>query len=196
MDGLAKLNVKWGCETRVDFVDKDLLRRMKDAGCVLIRYGIESFNQKSLDLLGKKLDVTKMLNNLELTFDIGIREVRCSFMIGIPGENPEDIENTFKWCRKFPTMKARFWALHPVPGTYLYENMQKYGIGFQERIFQTDHSNIFTGQLSNQEINTLITQAHNEFGNPLEFSHSDFSSIILRDENGNISRGLAGILQG
>ena len=50
---LKELNIEWTCQTRLDSVDRKLLQTMYDSGCTIIRFGIESFNDKSLKLLKK-----------------------------------------------------------------------------------------------------------------------------------------------
>ena len=54
-DGMLQkgLKIHWTCETRVNLVDRELLRHMKQAGCYAISYGIESASQKILDALDK-----------------------------------------------------------------------------------------------------------------------------------------------
>jgi radical SAM superfamily enzyme YgiQ (UPF0313 family) len=52
--GLCKLmieqniNIRWTCNSRVDYVDEELLTMMGKAGCWLISWGIESGNEQIL----------------------------------------------------------------------------------------------------------------------------------------------------
>lgn len=179
LDILKELKIIWGCETRIDFIDKELLLKMKESGCELIRFGIETFNQKSLDLLRKNFDAQKAIENLNIVSKIGFKEIRPSFIIGVPGETQQDIENTLNICRRFKNIKYRFWSLSPVLGTELYNNMDSYGIKIKKNVCQSTYSNIETSTLSNEKINNLLVKIYAEFQHPLSLYHRDFSDICL-----------------
>ncbi len=51
------LKIKWFCDSRVDLVDKELLKLMKKAGCIGISFGVESGSNKILNLMNKKITV-------------------------------------------------------------------------------------------------------------------------------------------
>ncbi|RCX21011.1 radical SAM superfamily enzyme YgiQ (UPF0313 family) [Anaerobacterium chartisolvens] len=179
LSGLKDLGIVWGCETRIDAVNDDLLFRMKESGCELLRFGIETFNQKSLDIIGKKFKADLAVENLKKVIDMGFYEIRCSFMVGIPGESVDDVKNTISICRQLKSMKSRFWALAPVIGTEIYNNMEKYGIKFINQVFNSTYSNIETTSMTNTEINNLLEFIYDEFKHPLTYYHRDFSDIIV-----------------
>ena len=62
-----KLKLQWACNTRCDRVDLELLKLMKKAGCWMINYGIESANQKSLDMLNKSMSLEKIEQSVSET---------------------------------------------------------------------------------------------------------------------------------
>lgn len=105
---------------RVDRVDYDLLRQMKDAGCWKILLGIESGNQKSLDLLRKGITIEQIKKAVENCRKLGI-ETDGFFMIGIPEETKADAINTINFAKKLKLDFAQFYICTPYPGTYLYE---------------------------------------------------------------------------
>ncbi len=176
---IKNLKIQWGCETRIDFVDYEILKEMREAGCILIRFGIETFNQKSLNLIGKRIDSNLILNNLRTVLGMGFLEVRASFIIGIPFETHEDIKRTIDTCRQLTglNLKCRFFALNPVIGTKLYDSMEEYKIKFNNS-YNATHSNIETSELSNFDINKILSDVYDEFGNPNDYSHRDFSTIL------------------
>lgn len=174
---IKKLKIQWGCETRIDFVDYEILKEMRAAGCILIRFGIETFNQKSLNLLGKCIDSNLILHNLRTVLGMGFLEVRASFIIGIPYETHEDIKRTLDTCKQLTGLKCRFFALNPVIGTKLYDSMEEYKIKFNNS-YNATHSNIETSELSNYDINKVLDDIYDEFGNPNDYSHRDFSTIL------------------
>jgi radical SAM superfamily enzyme YgiQ (UPF0313 family) len=88
-----KINLPWTCSTRIDCVDKELLRLMNGAGCRKIFYGIESGSKRIQETMGKKIDLATVKDNVNHTVESGIKTV-LSFIIGFPEETEEDIKKT------------------------------------------------------------------------------------------------------
>lgn len=118
----SKINMEWACLARVDQVDYNLLKKMRKAGCWQISYGIESGNQKSLDFLRKGYKLKQIEYVTKITQKIGI-QIRAAYMLGIPGEDKQDILNTINFAKKLNTMFASFSLTIPFPGTRLYDDV-------------------------------------------------------------------------
>lgn len=88
-----KINLSWTCSTRIDCVDKELLKLMNKAGCRKIFYGIESGSERMQEVIGKKIDLTKVEEGVDDTVESGIQTV-LSFIIGFPEETEEDVKKT------------------------------------------------------------------------------------------------------
>ena len=121
-----KMNLKWGCYSRLNLVDKELLAKMKKAGCWTIFFGIESGNQELLDNIKKLMTVEEMRQKVRLVQSVGI-EIRGSFMLGIPGETPEMAKKTIKFAVELDPDYAQFSLVTPYPGTQLYKEVNKWG---------------------------------------------------------------------
>ena len=115
-----RINLPWGCFTRVDCVDENLLTTMRRAGCWQIGYGIESGNQKSLDSMKKRVSVLQNANVVSLTRRLGIM-VYASFIIGWPGETLDDVDNTIRFAKKIRPHTALFHTPVPYPNTELFD---------------------------------------------------------------------------
>lgn len=175
---LKETGIIWGCETRADCVDYDFLLQMKDCGCELVRFGVESFNQKTLDILNKKTNVDILKQRIQEAVYVGYKEIRCSLMLGLPFETTEDIENTLSVCRSFKDVFFKFFAFYPGPGTAVGENLEKYGIKFVSTDINTGRSSIETSTMTNSDINKFINKAYEYFGDPDDDIHRDFSIIF------------------
>ena len=82
--------LNWECAARVDTVDEELLTKMKEAGCVMVDFGIESGSQKILDRLNKGVTVEQAHKAVELAQKVfGVCDT--TFIIGCPNENKESI---------------------------------------------------------------------------------------------------------
>ncbi len=120
-----KLDIEWVCDTRVDLISRELLRKMKEAGCKTIWFGVESGSQRVLSKINKGVTLEQTMNTFKLCREEGI-QTACSFMLGIPGETTEDMKASFKFARKLNPDWCRFNIFIAVPGSSLYEEiMQK-----------------------------------------------------------------------
>lgn len=115
-----KNKVTWGCSGRVNLMTEDLIAAMADAGCVLIGYGIESGSQKMLDVMKKRVTVEQAKTAVRLTVKY-LGWADCSFMIGIPGENQETIQETVDFCKELGLTPEVIFFTTPYPGTELYQ---------------------------------------------------------------------------
>ncbi len=114
-----KYKLRWNCKTRVNIVDEELLKKMHEAGCYLISYGVESAIQKNLNFLRKGITPKQVEDAFKITKKAGI-QVEGYFVIGIPGETVEEIEETIKFAKKLEPDYAQFAILTPLPETDLY----------------------------------------------------------------------------
>ena len=121
-DEMIKRGVKihWTCETRVNLVDKELLRHIKQAGCYSIAYGIESGSPEILNTLGKDISLEQAEEAVRLSREVGLQTIGY-FMFGSPGETPETIRQTIQFAKKLKLDFAQFSVTTPFPGTKLYE---------------------------------------------------------------------------
>jgi len=116
----ANLGFTWGCSGRANLMTEELIATMANSGCVLIGYGIESGSQKMLDIMRKKVTVEQAKQAVKLTQKY-IGWADCSFMIGIPGETRETIQETIDFCKELELTPEVIFFATPYPGTELYE---------------------------------------------------------------------------
>ena len=119
----------WSCSARVDCVDEELLKTMKEAGCRGIYYGIETGSKRMQEITKKKLDLDLFHPILEKTIETGITPT-ISFITGYPEETKKDQDDTLDilgscYLRKYELdVKMQLHLLTPEPGTAL---MNQYG---------------------------------------------------------------------
>lgn len=121
-----KLDITWTCYSRADAVEKDLLKKMKKAGCFNIFYGFESGSQRLLDRIEKGINLAQIERANRLTKEAGI-EVRASFMLGLPEETPALARETLKFAISLEPDYVQFSLTTPYPGTKLYQEAERYG---------------------------------------------------------------------
>jgi radical SAM superfamily enzyme YgiQ (UPF0313 family) len=108
--------VTWTCNSRVDFVDRELLQTMARAGCTMIAWGIESGALEILQRARKGIQPERVEQALRWSKAAGIRNYGY-FILGLPGETEETIERTIAFSKRLPLDLALFHIAVPYPGT-------------------------------------------------------------------------------
>jgi radical SAM superfamily enzyme YgiQ (UPF0313 family) len=120
--GLCKLMIEqnigltWTCNSRVDYVDEEMLQLMGKAGCNLISWGIESANEQILKKAAKGYRMEQAPRSLKWAHQAGIKNWGY-FIIGLPGETVETVKETIAFAKKLPLDVALFHVAAPYPGT-------------------------------------------------------------------------------
>ena len=110
------IKVKWQCNSRVDYVDEEMLQLMGKAGCWMIAWGIESANEQILKKAAKGYRLAQAPRALQWAHEAGIQNTGY-FIIGLPGETVETIQDTIVLAKKLPLDTALFHVAAPYPGT-------------------------------------------------------------------------------
>lgn len=163
LDLIKNLNypVEWGCATRVDCVDEQLIADMAEAGCRAIQFGVESGSQRILDRVKgiTKEQVVKVITACSMA---GI-QAASSFMVPFPQDTKETIRETKEFIKKLYDHGSQIYLSYtsPYPGTYLYQNREELGIRLltdQWDQFDAKHNIIETQNLSPEDIEELVDE--------------------------------------
>jgi radical SAM superfamily enzyme YgiQ (UPF0313 family) len=114
-----ELRLRWTCNSRVDFVDPEMLRLMGQAGCWMISWGIESGSEDVLRRARKGIALEQVEQALRWARQAGIRNWGY-FIIGLPGETEETIQETIRFAKQLPLDLALFHIAAPYPGSPLF----------------------------------------------------------------------------
>jgi len=122
-----KLKIQWNCGTRVDMVTKELLRNMKEAGCISVWFGVESGSQQVLDAMKKGISPELTTQVLGLVREVGLKPVP-NVILGFPGETKETAWKTIKFVEQISPDAVGFYNVAtPFPGTPMYDTVKKNG---------------------------------------------------------------------
>jgi radical SAM superfamily enzyme YgiQ (UPF0313 family) len=121
------LKITWSCFARADCVNSEILRLMKRAGCWQVSYGIETGEQKILDVEKKNITLEQIERAVKLTKKIGIRVIGFN-MIGHPLETIKSMKKTIDFNKRIGVDDFKAEFLTPFPGTELYYMAEKYGV--------------------------------------------------------------------
>ena len=162
--------ISWSCATRVNLIDRPLLELMKKAGCWLIHYGVESGNQRLIDIIHKGIKLEEVKLAFNWTREAGII-IGSYYMLGLPSETREESLNTIEFAKSVGSDWASFTITTPYPGSELYNQLINVGMikTFNWELYNT--SSGFTDQplpyvtegRTEEELKALQRRALKEF---------------------------------
>lgn len=118
------LDIRWGCNSRVDTISEKRLEWMKKAGCWIVGFGIESGSQEMLDKMKKRAKLEDAEKAIALCKKYGVKTYGL-FLIGLPWETKETVEQTIRFSQKLNPSFLDFNIAYPLPGTEYYRLAQE-----------------------------------------------------------------------
>ncbi len=122
-----KIKIYWGVRARVDTVNEEMLRLLKEAGCVRLNYGVESGNPEILKRLNKGITLEQVETAFRLTKKYKM-DALAYFMIGCPGDTKETIRDSVEFAKKLEADYVHFTILMPFPATAVYQEAMEKGL--------------------------------------------------------------------
>ena len=122
------LDLVWGTSTRIDLVNEELLTLMARAGCRQIDYGLETLNLDVQRRVGTKATYERARDTIRMTADAGIKHVKVYLIIGLPGDTPEQLRETFAKTLSTVATEVSSQILRVYPGTPIEELARERGI--------------------------------------------------------------------
>lgn len=110
------LKITWSSNTRADTMDDEMAKMMYKSGCRLVSIGVESGSQKMLDNIGKKITLDDIRNTVKILKKNKIK-IYNYFVIGLPWETEETVEETIKFAIELDSNFISFYTATPLPGT-------------------------------------------------------------------------------
>ncbi|MBD3264051.1 MAG: radical SAM protein, partial [Candidatus Omnitrophica bacterium] len=158
--------VSWTCLTRVDIVNPEVLKMMRDAGCWQVLYGLESGDNDILTKLGKNTTVEQNRQAVLWAKKAGLR-IRADFLVGSPWETKDSFSKTVEFAGSLPLDFAHFNKFVPYPGTAIYEQLLRegYKFSFNEGAYiNNPESFVYVPEgFSGEEFREKIIEAHKSF---------------------------------
>jgi radical SAM superfamily enzyme YgiQ (UPF0313 family) len=125
--GNTHKEILWAFQTHSNMIhDLNTLKTMKRAGLHLIKLGIESGNQRTLDLIQKGTTVQQHEKAIRLLKEAEIT-VHANLMVGFPWETKKEAYHTIEWIKQLDPNQAQFSLAIPYPWTELYDMAKENG---------------------------------------------------------------------
>ncbi len=131
------IDLSFVTSSRVDTVNRDLLKCLKSAGMSTLYCGVESGSQRVLDLMGKGITLKQAEDAIKAAKDVDI-DVLGSFILGYPGETAKEMDQTIDFSIKLDPDYSQFSILTPFPGTPIYYELK------QDKLLDTEDWNKYT----------------------------------------------------
>jgi radical SAM superfamily enzyme YgiQ (UPF0313 family) len=121
------LRFPWTCMARINTVDEDLLRYMKENGCWHISFGIESSNEQILKEIHKNIKIDDVERVIGICHRLRIL-TKGFFIIGHPLETIETIDETINFAKGLKLSDVVVTLNTPLPGSYQFQHAKEYGV--------------------------------------------------------------------
>lgn len=146
------LKVSWESPARVDNIDFATLKLMRKAGCIRLRYGVESGDPGILKLMNKGIDLAMVREVFNWTKKAGI-ETFAYFMIGYIRETDQTMKNTISFAKSLNPDLIMFTVATPYPKTPLYD------LAHKEGLIQGDYWREFTLGMRDDNLPYMVAYA-------------------------------------
>ena len=151
---IKPLGLVWRISCRVKPLTKELLQIMKNAGCVEVSFGIESFDNNVLKGLNKKATAEDNAKALIMAKEVGLM-TRVLFMIRTPYQTKDTVRKNIEWLKKVPYDTIACTSFVPLPGTPVWEKPDKYGIEILNKNLN-EYNFYFYGSEGKNELKDII----------------------------------------
>lgn len=157
------VKIRWGTNSRVDTLDRELVFLMKKAGCDIIGLGIESGSQEILTKMGKGTSLSEAKLAVNLCQEAGIKTL-LFFILGLPWENAKTVRETIDFAKELPGTFYNFSLAYPFPGTKFATLAERYHLLIKDSLFGFDYAKPATRSLflSCQDLENYRCQALRE----------------------------------
>ena len=143
-NSISDLGLRWLALSRVDTVDYELLEIMRNAGCIELKFGVESGSERILRSMGKNISCNQIRQAITLAYSEGIK-VKIFLIHGFPGENLASTRDTISLLKDIAHMVDRvsLFRFVPLPGSYAFKNPKVFGLHIPEYIQDWDKFHIY-----------------------------------------------------
>jgi len=160
-----RLDVIWLAQCRAALMDYQLCRAFREAGCVMVLFGIESGNEEVLRKINKKTTVEEIRRGVRLAHEAGLEVLNC-IMLGFYWDTPATLKQSLDLAFELDAEFTQFSIPTPLPGTEYYQLLEKKNILDFDRWEDLDsfhQTRLKLPNLSAEQINGTIRWAYRHY---------------------------------
>lgn len=201
-----KLDIRWDTPNGVAIwtLDEQVLRKMKQAGCYRITFGIESGCNKTQKYIRKIIDAKKISHLIDTCHKIGMW-VCSTFILGFPYETPKELEEAKTFILNSKINFPFIYIAQPYPGTDMYNDFKKENLLKDVRTMShIGESKYSTVCFSNEQLNKIRSDVYKKFYfrkfvsyiNPFIFYREFLSKLRGYEDLRYIAKNFSSVLGG
>jgi len=164
------LNIRWHARTRIDCIDKELIKKMKKSGCRLLQFGIETGSQRIQEILNRRFKIEDITEKIKMVKDEGLLTYG-NFMFNSPTETIDEMNQTIEFAIKLDLDYAVFGIMCIYPETEIYNQLLKekkikedFWRLFSEDPFSYNIENVYyPGEHNEQILNEILKKSYYKF---------------------------------
>ena len=122
-----KKDIKWICQLTVHNSSKEILRTLKDAGCIAVSWGFESFSSPILKSMNKPITPEQIDKAIKNSMEVGL-SIQGNFLFGDISETEDTYKETLEYWKKNCKGQVRLNFIQPYPGSTIWDHCIKEGI--------------------------------------------------------------------
>ncbi len=120
------LRVPWSCMGDAVVPDQEMIDAMADAGCVGMKFGVESAAPEILERLGKPVDLDRVRQVAKWCSRRKIK-THATITFGLWEETRETMEQSLAFVKALDVDSVQFSITSPFPGTRYFQEMREAG---------------------------------------------------------------------
>lgn len=112
--------IPYAVQTRADIATEEMIRALKESGCIQLDVGVETGVQRLLDGVNKRITLEQIRQVFAWAKKYGMRSF-ATMLLNLPGETEQDLQETYKFLEEIkPSAGSIFSVTTPYPGTKIY----------------------------------------------------------------------------
>ncbi len=165
-----RYKIKWGFRGRIDTVSEEMFQIAKEAGLILMMYGVEDATDEGLEYMKRKHNLQQVYDGTKLAKKYKI-PITINFMLGLPQhKTKEDVMRIIKLAKRLQPDYCQFTVFLPMPGTVFYT------IGIEKGTVDPNfwpnyirnpkkeaYAALWNAQLTREDLTALMAKAHRSF---------------------------------
>jgi radical SAM superfamily enzyme YgiQ (UPF0313 family) len=125
---IRKLDMQWMSQCVIDIGrDPELLEVVRDSGCTLLSFGLESISKQSLEDVHKGWARPEEYTALIETISAAGIDVASEMIVGVDSDTLESLRATIDFVSRTRIVAPKFYLMTPIPGTDLFDDMKRQG---------------------------------------------------------------------
>lgn len=181
LEKLIPLKMQWMSQCSIDIgEDRELLEKLKQSGCMVLSFGLESIRQESLNQMNKSWAKVKEYPRLMKNIQKAGIDISTEMVVGADGDTLKSIASTAEFIRKNKVVVPRFYILTPIPGTLYHQQLKTQNRIYNEDMYAYNGSEAvhIPQNMTPQE----LTEAYWKLYNQVFSLRSIFSRTLFRKE--------------